>query len=126
MPVPPAPDVTTALDASMNMLQGPIPASWSTRQETWVAVNVTGNADVCGALPSWFTARFVSNGAMIGGARRRFLPPCSQQRAASVGRVRSVRRARCPASWAGRQGAHAPSPAHLARHARARAVLAHR
>lgn len=69
MPAPPNATGTT-LDASNNLLRGPIRDAWGTRAAAWAHIQLSGNTEMCGALPAWFTARFGNaTGAMYTGAR---------------------------------------------------------
>lgn len=66
----PVPANGTGLDLSYNDLLGPFPDAWGARSSGWRSVAAVGNARMCGALPTWFTARFagVNTTAMIAGA----------------------------------------------------------
>jgi hypothetical protein len=68
----------TELQLLNNNLTGPIPEAWSVRSASWANISVAGNPAMCGALPTWYTARFPASGPMVAGA-------CAQAGAAGVG-----------------------------------------
>lgn len=77
--------VPTRLEASRNRLVGGIPDAWGTRTSSaslpgagWAGVNVSGNAAMCGQLPSWWFSRFGASTAdsYAGGRGRRRCIAC--------------------------------------------------
>jgi hypothetical protein len=109
----------TTLDASNNLLRGPIRDAWGTRAAAWTQIQLSGNAAMCGALPAWFTTRFGgAPGAMYNGARAACVRLCLHA---------GLCRERCsdPTTKPTLMFTN-PRVAPNLRHAHARAVLAHR
>lgn len=63
-----SPSPATHVNLSHNQLSGSIPESWGNRSASaysnymvWEQVDVSGNPQMCGVIPSWFYSRFGSN-----------------------------------------------------------------